>query len=343
MLDLKGKTVLLFMNHGYAAVISDTIRRFGGEAIYINDKPKNNFFHKAMGRWKIRPYLKYVLEKYYRKQIDALTQKIDYVLAIRGEYTPENALLYVQKKFPDARRILYMWDSIRNNRGIEKKWPCYDDVWTFDRRDYLQHQGEIRFLPLFYCDSMLPEETDEEPEYDISFVGTGHGDRIAIVKQFRKICLDKDWHMYDYIYVPHQLVFLYNKVTNRFFRNVRMSDVHFSEKRRKEVYDIYNHSLCILDAESKTQTGLTMRTIEILGMRKKLLTTNQDIVNYDFYHPDNICVFDREHPSVDDQFMKAPYHRLPDEIYRKYSLSSWVETLLTTGEDNGKKEPVFTK
>ena len=26
-----------------------------------------------------------------------------------------------------------------------------------------------------------------------------------------------------------------------------------------------------------------MRTIEVLGMRKKLITTNEDIVNYDFY------------------------------------------------------------
>ena len=36
-----------------------------------------------------------------------------------------------------------------------------------------------------------------------------------------------------------------------------------------------------------------MRTIEMLGALK-MITTNAEIQNYDFYHPNNICIVDRE-------------------------------------------------
>ncbi len=341
MQDLQGKTVLLIVNPGYSSAISEAIRSLGADVIYINDKPGNGFFHKALGRWKVKPYMKYVLEKYYYDKISKI-QHIDYILAIRGEYTPESALMQLKIEYPNAKRILYMWDSIQNNKGIEKKWDLYDEVWTFDRKDYLDRQGRIRFHPLFYCDSMMPDETKEEPEYEISFVGTGHGDRIPIIKKYREICREKGWRMLDYCYLPHQMVYLYNKIFNRYFRHVRISDVRFRQMDRKKVYDIYNHSCCILDVESKTQTGLTMRTIEILGLKRKLLTTNKDIVNYDFYHPDNIYIFDRNYPDIDNRFMEACYHQLPDEIYKKYSLSSWIKTILLEDNDE-QKEPIFTK
>ena len=71
-----------------------------------------------------------------------------------------------------------------------------------------------------------------------------------------------------------------------------------------------------------------MRTIEILGLKRKFITTNKDIVNYDFYNPNNIMVIDREQPQIDFNFFDLPYEELDDNLYNKYSLKNWILEVL---------------
>ena len=73
---------------------------------------------------------------------------------------------------------------------------------------------------------------------------------------------------------------------------------------------------------------MTMRTIEILGLKRKLITTNKDIVNYDFYNSNNILVIDRDNPKFDISFIEKPYIELKEEIYKKYSLENWILEIL---------------
>ena len=329
-MSLSGKHVILISNHGYSNQIADEITSLGGRVTVINDKPNDGFLAKALGRIKFKPYINHVLEKYYSKKIDDVKEnEIDYILSIRGEYTPIGALSKLRKKFPNAKLILYMWDSILNNKGIEKKWGYYDEVWTFDRKDYLKYKNELKFRPLFYCERVLPDNnTDSNPQYDLAFIGTGHEDRISIIKDIDKQCKENNLNFFYYVYVPHIFVYFYNKLFNKFYRSVKRSDVHFQLMPLDEVYRIYANSNCILDVESSTQTGLTMRTIEIVGLKKKLMTTNKDIINYDFYMPNNFLVFDRQNVTISKEFFSNTYIDMPNGIYEKYSLRSWVLEVL---------------
>ena len=63
-------------------------------------------------------------------------------------------------------------------------------------------------------------------------------------------------------------------------------------------------SKTVVDIQHPKQSGLTMRTIEMLGANKKMITTNADIQNYDFYHPNNICIVDRNNVVVPPEFIK---------------------------------------
>ena len=49
--------------------------------------------------------------------------------------------------------------------------------------------------------------------------------------------------------------------------------------------EIVTNSKCVLDSAQANQNGLTIRVIEMLGAKKKIITTNEDVVNYDFYRP----------------------------------------------------------
>lgn len=70
-----------------------------------------------------------------------------------------------------------------------------------------------------------------------------------------------------------------------------------------------------------------MRTIEMLGGKKKLLTTNIEIMKYDFYNTDNILLLDRNNPKINVDFFGKEYKNLTDDIYKKYSINQWLKTI----------------
>ena len=324
-----GNKVLFFALSGYSNGIVKAMQKIGLEVDYFNDKPNDGVVCKTLGRYKVPMYQK-VLEKYYTGIVETIKDKeYDYILIIRGEYTPINSLKLLKKTFPKAKLILYMWDSILNNKKIEIKWLYFDRVITFDKKDYLDFQEQLEFLPLFYYEDFLPPKTATEMEYDIGFIGTGHGDRVQIMGEVQRQCEEQGLKIYSFMYLPHKLVYLYNKVTNPAFKKAKMSDFSYEKLPFEKVYEIYDKSKTVLDIESITQTGLTMRTLEIIGLHKKLITTNPDIVNYDFYNENNIQMIDRKHPKVDTEFINREYLELDEPIYKKYSLENWLKTVLS--------------
>ncbi len=325
---LRGKRVLLFVRSGYANGIYAQMKELGIDVDYYNDKPDDGVITKTLGRLKTPLYQK-IIERYYQEILKKKKERnYDYILVIRGEYTPVKTIQELKSTFPKAKLILYMWDSTTNNKGIDKKWKYFDRVVTFDRKDYLENADKIEFLPLFYYEAYLPKLSKEELKYDIAFIGTGHGDRYKISKQVEKICQENNMKFYSYMYLPHKLLYFFNKFTNPEFKGAKLSDFHYEQLPFKTVYKIYSQSKCVIDIESITQTGLTMRTIEMIGLHKKLISTNPDIKNYDFYNESNNRFVDRNNFVIDKEFVDKKYEELDEEIYEKYSLSNWISEIL---------------
>ena len=330
--SIEGKRILLISVTGYSKGIAEQMRKLGAEVDVINDKPNEGFLCKTLGRIQIKAYQKRI-SSYYSSMLAKTDGQYDYILVIRGEYTPIDTLKELRTRYPDARMVLYMWDGLHklNTRNIDKKWKYYDKVFTFDRVDYMADKDNLHFLPLFYYEDYLPDSFKEQGEakYDLSFIGTGHQDRIKIVKNVMKTCEQNNRKCFAYFFLPHIAIYIRNKLLNEDFENVTIDDVHFELMPFEDLYEIYSDSKCIIDVENSGQHGLTMRSIEIVGLRRKLITTNKDIVNYDFYDPNNIMVIDRDKPVVDDSFFDKPYKMLPEEIYKKYSLSNWIFNVLS--------------
>lgn len=332
--NLEGKKILLVALPGYPDGIVKKMKELGADVDYIHDKPNEGFVTKTLGRLQIGFYQK-IIESYYENVLFSLKERdYDYVLAIRGEYTPINSLKLMREYFPKAKLILYMWDGLhkQNTIGIEKKWPYYDQVYTFDRIDYEANKDKLHFLPLYYYEDYLPKDikcvNDETLEYDISFIGTAHDDRINVVKNIMQQGRDNGLSCFSYFYMPHKFVYLKNKLMNKDFKNVTESDIKYQMLPFEDLYDIYANSKCVVDVENRGQHGLTMRSIEIIGLKRKFITTNQDIKNYDFYNENNILVIDRSAPILDMDFFKRPYEELDEEIYKKYSIKNWILEVL---------------
>lgn len=92
---------------------------------------------------------------------------------------------------------------------------------------------------------------------------------------------------------------------------------------------------CIVDVVAKkyNQNGLTLRPLEALFFKKKLLTTCKELKKYDFYHPDNIFTIDFDEPSLDgiDEFMKKPFREIDEKIIDQYDVNHWLKRYFMDG------------
>lgn len=230
---------------------------------------------------------------------------------------------------PKARFILYQWDSEKNLPYAVGIHPFFDAIFTFDRFDCAE-RSYYRFLPLFYSPSYekIGEEAKKFYIYDCSYIGTAHPKKFHDINSMSNRLTEALPNQFIYHYMPSRLKYYYHKLLAPEYRDAKVSDFHFKKVPQEKTAWIFRHSRCILDAPQGGQSGLTMRTLECLGAKRKLITTNTDIINYDFYTPVNILVFS-DNIDTDSRFFTESYMDLPDDVYRKYSLRSWLNVLIT--------------
>ena len=100
----------------------------------------------------------------------------------RASPFPFENLNKIKELHPEAKLIIYHWDSIANNRNALRILPVFDRAFSFDKPD-CEKLG-IRFLPLFYLRD-YEEIGGQEPDYryDLLFVGTVHSDRYGLLRR----------------------------------------------------------------------------------------------------------------------------------------------------------------
>ena len=278
-------------------------------------------------RLNFKPY-KVVVRKYIKSVIaENKDKQYDYVLVVKSEAAGKKELELLRKAYPNAKFILYLWDSVENVPDGEKKLKLYDKVMTFDPVDAKRYSIKLR--PLFFTNEYEHQNKDDAEDYlyDFAFIGTAHTNRALIVKKLAADCKKRGTNYFSYLFMPHKMVYLYNKLTNKDFKTVSLSDIKFKSISPSEITEIYKKSRCILDVEHIKQRGLTMRTIEMLGMGKKIITTNSYIKSYDFYNQNNIYIIDRNSPEVNSDFWTSQYESVPQEIFNRYKIKSFVREL----------------
>ncbi|MBB6502413.1 lipopolysaccharide biosynthesis protein [Pedobacter cryoconitis] len=324
MRSLSGKTILFFCPtfFNYEQEIKKALEDFGATVIWYDDRPSNNFYSKAVIRVN-KNFLKNKIRRYYNEILDKnKDQKFDYLFFVNPESISVEILTKMQGLFPDAKRILYMWDSFKNRKQNLELLPLFNSMYTFDREDSISYNLKLR--PLFYINTYGKKE-DSSPKYELLFVGTAHSDRYTFVKKFCES--NKLNNVKLYFYLNSVLLFFLKKLFDSSFKKVRYEDVSFTSLSHSEISSMMQQSKIVLDINHPKQIGLTMRTLETLGMQKKLLTTNKDILNYDFYNPANILLVERESPLLTEEFQKIPFEPLDLGTLFKYSISGWVSEI----------------
>jgi hypothetical protein len=329
---LQGQRVLLVAPNffSYASVISQAVVRAGGLCHYIDERPGNDFITKGL----IRINAKLIGAKIY-KYYDVMIENsrkygpFDFTIIISPEALNENVLSRIKSVFPQSKYILFMWDSIKNKTGTNNKkiLHCFDSIYSFDRNDCIEYPG-LKFRPLFFDDAETKtKETKFEYEYDLAFIGTIHSDRYAICNRAKKAAEEMGLSAYFYMYINEKQLFWISKIKNKDMRTASEDEFFYYPLPKSETARIFSRSRTILDIHHPGQIGLTMRSIESLGARRKLITTNSEIKTYDFYRDANIACISRNSFFVDKSFFTSPYQDLPEDLYYKYSVDGWLREI----------------
>lgn len=316
---------------GYYKDIIKEATRLGYDVDYICDTPNNSNFFKAVERVN-RQLVRNKVKQYFNKTVlpQIYNKKYDNVLLIGGmtfSFTPE-MIERIRLLNTNAIFSLYQWDSEKNLPYVTGIHRFFDKIFTFDRND-VHNKSIYKFLPLFYNPmyEKIGKITVNSFKYDCMYVGTAHPKKFYDINRMSESLKSVYPKQFIYQYMPSKLKYIYHKLSAPEYKAARYSQFETRKLSPNKLKEIIIESKCILDAPQSGQTGLTIRTIECLGAKRKLITTNKDVVNYDFYRPENIYVYDGK-IDISNDFFKKDYQDIDDKIYKKYSLKNWLRILL---------------
>lgn len=299
------------------------------EVDFIKDSASSSNIFKAVSRIN-KKFVQLPMKKYFQNIVlkQVMLKSYDYVFLIAGmTYSfSEKMIKKIKKIQKQAKFVMYQWDGEENISYVRDIHKYFDKVFSFDRID-CKKNNIYSFLPLFYIKKYEENDvSDTEYIYDVSYVGTAHPQKYKMINEMSELLKQKLPSQYIYQYMPSKIKYFYHKLTSKEYRHAKISDFNFKKLSSEEINNIYKKSKCIFDAPQKGQVGLTMRTIECIGARKKLITTNTDIINYDFYCEENILVYD-ENWKNNRKFFNSDYKKLSENIYIKYNLNSWIKEI----------------
>lgn len=329
MSSLQGKKVLFFAPKffGYENEICKEIEAQGGIVKFYDERNNPSSIEKVLLRKahflmenKITNYYKCVSEK--ERDFNP-----NYVLFISPETVNKKSIIFLKKIFVKSKFILYMWDSIEN-KNAKHVYQYFDKCLSFDTNDCKKYG--FKFRPLFFIRAFEKEINTKKCKYDFSFIGSIHSDRAKILNQLRK-CFDLSKLKYFYyLYVPGKLMLFTRTLLSKDFRELKKAGfVHISSISKNDISEITANSNYIIDINHPKQIGLTMRTIEMLGAHRKILTTNKYIREYDFFNSSNQIVVSRNSINIDVTHLINGYSNVTETVYNKYKISTWLKEIFS--------------
>lgn len=209
----------------------------------------------------------------------------------------------IKRKNKNCRVILWFWNPITpyfekflNDKGL-------DEIWTYSKKDAQKYN--LKYNTQFYsykAGENMPKNA--EIEYDVSFLGRA--------KSRERQILDLEEE-------------LKKENVNTEFRIIR-------DEKDLMTYDEYlemvSKSKCILDFYPEGIEGLSLRALESIFLKKKLITNNKDIMTYDFYRPTNMFIVGVDDMSKVKEFVDSDYEEIDEKIVKYYDFYSWLDRIV---------------
>ena len=210
---------------------------------------------------------------------------------------------YLADNYPDKKIIVWYWNPV---------FRCFDpnvlkrkniEYWSFDKEDCKKYK--LKFNTTFYFDNISVEKTSIEK--DVLFLGADKGRKTALTDLEEKLT-EKEISTHFHI-VPDK-----NNPNPDQIKPIGYN----------EYLELISKCKCIVDYIQIGQAGLTLRPMESIFLKKKLITNDRNIINEDFYDDNNIFVLGHDDFEKITAFIQQPYLDIPQNIVGKYDFTNWL-------------------
>lgn len=310
-------TILSLDLYGFNKFIANELQNKGIEATYINSAAFKHVY-KNFGEKIINFFSKTILKKNLKKNkqtqfvLDKILNEIqDITLVVDPAHFNHTILKEVRKK--SKKLIAYNYDSMAQLPLPADKMSYFDEIYSFDKNDCKKY--DFKFITNFIY----------LPKSPINFKNTLKAFTIQSKSKDRIFTLSKIADQLDSLNIKNYEFLVYGKVNTKINKNI----IFFNERIGLETFQKrMDNSEILLDLVRDGQNGLSFRIFEAMALQKKLITTNKNIIDYDFYNPNNILVIDAKNPTITTNFLKSNYQPIPENIYNKYTLNNWIKTVI---------------
>ena len=229
-----------------------------------------------------------------------MADRFDTVVLADAGNTP-NVVRYLKRRHPGKRVIVWYRNPVAASLSPDALDRTACELWSFDPDDCAAYG--MGYNPQFYIPrTPAPVQPIRQ---DVLFVGQdkGRGQLLARMEQAlqRAGCRTRFW----------------------------IVGVNSPRLSYEEIVREIARSRVIVDCPCEGQAGLTLRPLEALFYRKKLLTTSPAIRAQDFYHPGNVFVWGEDDPETLGAFLAGPYAAQADQYREAHGLRAWVERFYT--------------
>lgn len=324
MIDSRKVLLIIPKFYGYEKMIISTLRqRFQTVDVIYENRDWVSIFHRFA--YVYMPKKKRnILDNFYIKNISRIEKNIDIVIVIRGSSLSETIMQYMKQLFLECKYIMYQWDGIQNNKDVLEITKYFDAIYTFDIKDANKYDWIYR--PLFF-DKKMVKNTNKD--IDICFLCSLHSQRAEVLNKLKLECDMKGYKYYFHMYCNKILYYKWKYIgKKKEYKDTDDRNVTFKILPLQESYDLYSRSRVMVDFTHPGQTGFTMRSIEALGNKCKLITNNEYIKEADFYNPNNIYVYEGTEINIPEKFIKEKYQDIDEKLYDYYSLEGWLNVIL---------------
>ncbi|WP_051907698.1 hypothetical protein [Flavimarina sp. Hel_I_48] len=216
---------------------------------------------------------------------------------------------FIQEKYPQIRIIFWYWNPVFKLINPNDISNYSFEKWSFDPIDCKEYS--LKFNTTFYFNTIkLPKA---EIKYDLTFVGVDKGRKKALI-EIEKEMLKQDLKPNFYI------------VDDK-YKNLKSTNKSIAYL---DYLKLISQSKAILDFVQKGQNGLTLRPMESIFFKKKLVTNDPTIKHQDFYDSDNIFILGIDDSKSLKSFLNSPYKKISDSIIEKYDCQKWMKRFLLT-------------
>jgi hypothetical protein len=217
-------------------------------------------------------------------------------------------ITFLADNYPNIRIIVWYWNPV---------FRCFDpnllrkkniEFWSFDREDCTKYN--LKYNTTFYFDTILIKNIIQEKDY--LFLGADKGRKESLIQLKNKL-IERNVSA-DFYIVPDK-----NESNADQIKPVRYNEyLHMIEKCRG-----------IIDYIQPGQAGLTLRPLEALFFKKKLITNDTRILNEDFYNANNIFVLNHDNWDEILSFTHSCYIDILEEVVEKYDFLNWLNRFNT--------------